>query len=350
MLLEILSAGLIALKEYIALHVATCLIPAFLLAGGIVAFTSRDTILKYLGAKAKNIVSFPLAAISSIFIAVCSCTVIPVSAGIYRKGGAIAPAFILLWVAPASNLLAVIYTGNIIGYEMAMARIITAFVTAFLMGTVMYLSFHKEEAIRIVEEEKIEGEDQRFISGKDMFLLLLILFSLLSPNYLIVRGPYLYKVYVFTLSISITFFYAYFTIEKDRIANWLKETWWFVKLIFPLLLLGVFIVGIIGRILPQEWIEHWLGGNSLRSSFLATLIGAVSYFATMTEAPFVDTLMKLGMGKGPALALLLSGPGMSLPNMLAIIKVFGLKKALVYIITMIILATLSGWLWGNYIF
>ncbi len=350
MLLEILTSGLLALKEYIALHVLTCLIPAFLLAGGIIAFTSRNTILKYLGAKAKNIISFPLAAISSIFIAVCSCTVIPVSAGIYRKGGAIAPAFILLWVAPASNLLAVIYTGNIIGYEMAIARIITAFVTAFLMGTVMYLSFHKEEANRIVEEEKGEDEGQRFISGKDIILLLLILFSLLSPNYLIVRGPYLHKVYVFALSISITFLYAHFSIEKDRIANWLKETWWFVKLIFPLLLLGVFIVGVIGRILPREWIEHWLGGNSLRSSFLATLIGAVSYFATMTEAPFVDTLMKLGMGKGPALALLLSGPGMSLPNMLAIIKVFGLKKASVYIITMIILATLSGWFWGNYIF
>jgi hypothetical protein len=154
MLLEILSAGLIALKEYIALHVVTCLIPAFLLAGGIIAFTSRDTILKYLGTKAKNIISFPLAAISSIFIAVCSCTVIPVSAGIYRKGGAIAPAFILLWVAPASNLLAVIYTGNIIGYDMAIARIITAFITAFVMGTVMYLSFRKEETERIIEEKK----------------------------------------------------------------------------------------------------------------------------------------------------------------------------------------------------
>ena len=144
------------------------------------------------------------------------------------------------------------------------------------------------------------------------------------------------KVYVFAISISITFLYAYFVIKKDRISNWLKETWWFVKLIFPLLLMGVFIVGVIGKILPQQWIEHW--------------IGAVSYFATMTEAPFVDILMKLGMGKGPALALLLSGPGMSLPNMLAIIKVFGFKKASVYIVTMVILATISGWFWGNYIF
>jgi hypothetical protein len=148
MILDIVMGGLLALKEYVALHVVTCLIPAFLLAGGIIAFTSRDTIIKYLGTKAKNIISFPLAAVSSIFIAVCSCTVIPISAGIYRKGGAIAPAFIILWVAPASNLLSVIYTGSIIGYNMALARIITAFVTAFIMGIIMYISFRKEEAER----------------------------------------------------------------------------------------------------------------------------------------------------------------------------------------------------------
>jgi len=330
MILDIVMGGLLALKEYVALHVVTCLIPAFLLAGGIIAFTSRDTIIKYLGTKAKNIISFPLAAVSSIFIAVCSCTVIPISAGIYRKGGAIAPAFIILWVAPASNLLSVIYTGSIIGYNMALARIITAFVTAFIMGIIMYISFRKEEAERTFKEEKVS--EKKIIAGKDIFLLLLILGSLLSPNYLITKGPYLHKVYIFAVGISITFLYAFMIKKKGEIINWLKETWWFVKIIFPLLLIGVFIVGIIGKILPQEWIENWLGGNSL------------------TEAPFVDTLMKLGMGKGPALALLLSGPGMSLPNMLVTIKVFGLRKAAVYIITLVILATLSGWVWGNFIF
>ena len=348
MILDMVMGGLLALKEYVALHVVTCLIPAFLLAGGIIAFTSRDTIIKYLGTKAKNIISFPLAAVSSIFIAVCSCTVIPISAGIYRKGGAIAPAFIILWVAPASNLLSVIYTGSIIGYNMALARIITAFVTAFIMGIIMYISFRKEEAERAIKEEKVS--ENKIIAGKDIFLLLLILGSLLSPNYLITKGPYLHKVYIFAVGISITFLYAFMIKKKGEIINWLKETWWFVKIIFPLLLIGVFIVGIIGKILPQEWIENWLGGNSLRSSFFATLIGSISYFATMTEAPFVDTLMKLGMGKGPALALLLSGPGMSLPNMLVTIKVFGLRKAAVYIITLVILATLSGWFWGNFIF
>jgi hypothetical protein len=345
MFLEITKAGLTALKEYIALHVITCLIPAFLLAGGIVVFTSRETIIKYLGTKAKKITSFSLAAVSSIFLAVCSCTVIPVSAGIHRRGGGVGPAFILLWVAPASNLLAVIYTGAIIGYDMALVRIITAFVTAFIVGWVMYLAF-KEKGEK--NQEEITGE--KVMSGKDVILLLLILLSLLFPNYLIRKGPYLHKIYVFGTFIFILFLYAFIIKKKENVYYWLKESWWFAKIIFPLLLVGVFVVGIIGKILPERLIQLWLGGNSLRASFLATLIGSISYFATLTEAPFVDTLMKLGMGKGPALALLLSGPGISFPNMLAVTKVFGLKKAFVYIPTIIILATLSGWFCGNFIF
>ncbi|MCX5781299.1 MAG: permease [Elusimicrobia bacterium] len=146
------------------------------------------------------------------------------------------------------------------------------------------------------------------------------------------------------------FVYAFKTKTIEEIKSWLNETLWFVKIIFPLLLLGVFIVGIIGKILPQTIIQQWLGGSGLRASFLATVLGQIMYFATMTEAPFVDTMMKLGMGKGPALALLLTGPGMSLPNMLAIAKVFGIKKALVYIFLIMILGTLVGWFFGNFIF
>jgi hypothetical protein len=138
-------------------------------------------------------------------------------------------------------------------------------------------------------------------------------------------------------------------LSKEEIRNWLRETWWFVKMIFPLLLAGVFLVGVLGKLLPEDWIRFWLGGNGVTASFIATFIGAVSYFATMTEAPFVDTLMKLGMGKGPALALLLTGPGLSLPNWIAIARVFGVKKAVVYVITIVILGTFVGWFFGNFI-
>ena len=160
------------------------------------------------------------------------------------------------------------------------------------------------------------------------------------------HGPYWQKVVVWAVGLIVVGSYVWKFIERDRIKAWLGETWWFVRIIFPLLLGGVFIVGIIGALLPPEWIETWLGGAGLRQSFLATMIGAVTYFATMTEAPFVDTLMNLGMGKGPALALLLTGPGISLPNWLAIARVFGVKKALVYVPTIIVLGTLVGWVAG----
>ncbi|MEZ8216535.1 hypothetical protein B0813_000072 [Candidatus Fervidibacteria bacterium JGI MDM2 SSWTFF-3-K9] len=141
--------------------------------------------------------------------------------------------------------------------------------------------------------------------------------------------------------------FAWKTKTREEIRHWLQETWFFVRIILPLLLVGVFIVGVIGELLPKEVIQQWLGSNSLRSSFLATLIGAISYFATMTEAPFVHKLMQLGMGKGPALALLLTGPGLSLPNWIAISRVFGFRKAAVYVLTIVVLGTLVGWIAGN---
>ena len=184
------------------------------------------------------------------------------------------------------------------------------------------------------------------MTKKSIVLLLLLVAWLLAPNYIVTHGPYWQKVVVWAIGLVVVALYAWKTIDGDKLRDWFRETWWFVRIIFPLLLAVVFIVGIIGALLPQEWIETWLGGAGLRQSFLATMIGAVTYFATMTEAPFVDTLMNLGMGKGPALALLLTGPGISLPNWLAIARVFGAKKALVYVPTIIVLGTLVGWIAG----
>ena len=343
MIVDVLFAGLYALKDYIALHVLTCLIPAFLLAGGIVTFVRRETIVGYLGAAARKLTSFGTAAGGSFFVAACSCTVIPVSSGIYRGGAGIGAAFILLWVAPAANILALVYTGQILGVEMVIARLISALVMCFAVGYVMAYVFYKEEKNRVSTIRMSRGP---LMSKKGVILLLLLVAWLLAPNYLVIHGPYWQKVVVWAIGLVVVAAYAWKAIEIDRIKAWMRETWWFVRVIFPLLLAGVFIVGIIGVLLPQEWIQTWLGGAGLRQSFLATLIGAVTYFATMTEAPFVDTLMSLGMGKGPALALLLTGPGISLPNWLAIARVFGVKKALVYVPTVIVLGTLVGWVAG----
>lgn len=347
MIKELLMAGFLALEDYIAKHVITCLVPAFLLAGAMVTFIDKTVILKYLGSQTNRLKSFSLASVSSFLLAACSCTVIPVASGLYYAGASIGAAFIILWVAPAANILALIYTGAVLGTEMVLSRIISALLMAFIVGLVMVLIFERVPKKSLL---RAETKEKAIISKKYLILIILILLSLLSPNYLVRSGPYLHKVLVWAFFTFIMIIYTVFNISKEKIKDWLRETWWFVKIIFPLLLLGVFVVGVIGKILPKEWISNWLGGKGLLASFLATLIGAISYFATMTEAPFVDTLMKLGMGKGPALALLLTGPGLSLPNWLAIARVFGIKKALVYVPTIIILGTLVGWFFGNFIF
>ena len=343
MLIDILIAGLSALREYIALHVLTCLIPAFFLAGAIVTLVSQETIIGYLGATARRLSSFSIAAGGSFFVAACSCTVIPVSSGIYYGGAGIGAAFILLWVAPAANILALVYTGSILGAQMVIARLVSALLMSFAVGFVMASAFYREEKDRV---STIKMSGQQLMTKKGIILLLLLVGWLLAPNYIVSQGPYWQKVVVWAVGLIVVATYALKALNRERIRAWLKETWWFVRIIFPLLLAGVFIVGIIGVLLPREWIETWLGGAGLRQSFLATMIGAVTYFATMTEAPFVDTLMSLGMGKGPALALLLTGPGISLPNWLAIAKVFGVRKALVYVPTIIVLGTLVGWIAG----
>jgi len=340
---QLLLAGLNALKEYVALHVLTCLIPAFLLAGAIVSFVSRETIIGYLGSAASKIKSFAIAGGGSFFVSVCSCTVIPVASGIYHGGAGIGPAFILLWVAPAANILALVYTGSILGSQMVIARIVAALSVSFIVGAVMFLAFRKEERERTLT---IKATGGKMMTKKDIILLLLLVITLLAPNYAVRGGSYLAKIYIWGGTTAVAALYAWRVKSRDEIKGWLKESWWFVRLIFPLLLLGVFLVGIIGAALPAEWVRTWLGGEGLRQSFLATMIGAVTYFATMTEAPFVDTLMGLGMGKGPALALLLTGPGISLPNWLAIGRVFGYKKALVYVPTIIVLGTIVGWIAG----
>ncbi len=346
-LLTLGRAGIEAVWDYIGLHVLTCLIPAFLLAGAMVAFINKEAIMAHLGGAASRPASFATATGASFFLAACSCTVIPVSGGIYYSGAGIGAAFILLWVAPASNLLSLIYTGSILGAEMAWVRVITAVIMGFVVGAVMTLAFRREESERMAPQAN--GSKVRGISRTDLVLLGLLVVSLLAPNYLVQGGPYSRKVMVWAIATLLVAIYAAWKKTREQIRRWLEETWWFVRIIFPLLLLGVFIVGIIGAVLPQSWVQGYMGGSGIVASFFATVLGSISYFATMTEAPFVHTLMGLGMGKGPALALLLTGPGLSLPNWLAIGRVFGARKAVVYVSTIIVLGTVCGWFAGTFI-
>jgi len=266
-------------------------------------------------------------------------------------------------------------------------RIIAALMVAFVVGLVMRAVFgheHREEnaaggpaasgpsaGSQFAEDDhsasrnESDAADQSAVSGQsthpqekarppiigrsELGLIVLVLVSLLAPNYLVQEGPYYLKVLVWGVATLLAAGYALWMVDWSRLVQWVRETWWFIKVIFPLLLGGVFLVGVIQAILPEQWVQDWLGSNTMLSSFLATLIGAVSYFATMTEAPFVDALMDMGMGNGPALTLLLVGPGISLPNWLAIARIFGIKKAMVYVPVIIVLGTIVGWFFGNFI-
>ncbi|MEJ5251167.1 MAG: permease [Armatimonadota bacterium] len=353
MIAQWILGGLQALQDYVVYHVLTCLIPAFLLAGGMVSFVPKEAVLRYLGIATHRVVTYISAAFASFFVAACSCTVIPVSAGVYFAGASIGAAFIILWVAPATNILALTYTGAILGGDMAVVRVISAFLMALVVGTVMTIAFRREEAQRLAEAQQanlgIGSDPGARVKRSDVVLLLLIVLDLLAPNYLIRTGPYWQKVVVWAIGMVVVAGYAWRTKTREEIRHWLGETWWFVRIILPLLLVGVFIVGVIGALLPESLVQRLVGGNSLRASFIATLVGAISYFATMTEAPFVHKLMQLGMGKGPALALLLTGPGLSLPNWIAIARVFGVRKSVVYVLTLVVLGTLVGWIAGNFV-
>lgn len=343
---KLLLAGLTAVKDYVATHVLTCLVPAFFLAGAMVAFVRRDAVLDLLGARVSKLKSFSLAAVVSFLVAACSCTVIPVASGLFFAGAGVGPAFIVLWVAPATNILALVYTGNVLGPEMVLARVVAALAMALVVGWVMSAVFRDDRA---PAAEAVQAPREKVVARAHLGLLVLLVVSLLLPNYLVQTGSYLWKVAVWAGATAVVAVYAWRTLSRDEVSRWLAETWWFVKAIFPLLLGGVFLVGIVGAVLPETWIRTYLGGNGLLASFLATMIGAASYFATLTEAPFVDTLLKLGMGRGPALALLLTGPGLSIPNWLAIARVFGVRKALVYVPTLVVLGTVVGFVFGNYL-
>jgi uncharacterized membrane protein YraQ (UPF0718 family) len=353
---NLLVAGLAALKDYIALHTITCLVPAFFLAGAMVSFISKETVMAYMGAAAHRLQAFATAAAGSILMAACSCTIIPVASGLYFAGASVGAAFVFLWVAPASNVLALVYTGSILGGKMALVRLGAALVMAFLVGTVMALAFAREEAARLQPEARavgampMEAHAGELITKADAGLLALLLATLLAPNYLVQEGPFLWKVAVWAGGSAVTAAYALAVKPAEDLKRWMRETWWFARLIVPFLLVGVFVVGVIGALLPEAWVRAWLGGGGLRASFLATMIGSVSYFATLTEAPFVHTLMGLGMGPGPALALLLTGPGASLPNLLVVAHIFGIRKAAVYYVTIIVLGTFGGFAAGHLFF
>lgn len=389
-------------KWYAREHVLLCLIPAFYIAGAITLFIRQEAVMKHLGAGANKILAYSVASVSGTILSVCSCTVLPLFAGIYKMGAGLGPASAFLYSGPAINVLAIILTARILGTDIGAARAIFAILLSIIIGLTMHLLFRKEEASKkqmtilnnSPETERTLLQNMLFF-GLMVFILVFanwgkpvsesgLWFTIWSLKWFITTisslllgitlvvwfkwklwkflicmagGAASYFIsgghYLITWTTSIVIFSALTCIDKGETGEWFSASWDFGKMITPLLLIGILVAGFcLGRpgkegIIPSEWVIKFVGGNSFTSNFAASFIGAFMYFATLTEVPILQGLMGSGMGKGPALALLLSGPALSLPSILVLRGIIGNKKTIAFTICVIVFSSIAGWIFGN---
>lgn len=343
-LITMLIGGWQELLNYLSAHVITCLVPAFFIAGAMAVLVTKGAVIKYFGVQAKKWIAYSVASISGMLLAVCSCTVLPLFAGIYSLGAGLGPAVTFLYSGPAINILAIALTGAAIGWHMGIARGVGAVIFSVVIGVIMAMLFRRDENRRLTEIDELPEETSEksgyflVIFFAVMVAILIVSTSKLTPGLKIAIDIGLIN----SLAIMV---HHYF--EKGEFSLWMQETWNLVKLVVPTLLIGVLVVGMITAVIPPEWIVRYVGDNSLEANFVASLIGALFYFSTLTEVPIVKGLMDLGMNKGPALALLLAGPAVSIPNLLVINRIMGFRRTAVYFLLVVIMATLTGWLWGS---
>ena len=350
------------LQEYARKHVLTCLIPAFFIAGAIAVFVSQASVLKYFGAQARKILAYSVASVSGTVLAVCSCTVLPLFAGIYTRGAGIGPATAFLYSGPAINVLAITLTAKILGWQLGLARAVGAIVFAVVTGLLMALIFRKDDAARTAGQIYVpDAEDTgRTLLQDALYIGTMVLILVFAAFARPAEGSaglwpaifaakwYITAALLIILGLMLK---AWFTREECK--NWVGATWDFMKQIFPLLAGGVLVAGfMLGRpghpaLIPEHFIQSLLGGNSLSANLIASVAGALMYFATLTEVPILQGLIGAGMGQGPALALLLAGPALSLPNMLVIGSVLGVKKTVVFCVIIVVMSTIAGLIYGT---
>jgi len=353
--------ALALVKWYAREHVLLCLVPAFFIAGAISVFLSQESVIKYLGPGANKFLSYGVASISGSVLAVCSCTVLPLFSGIYKRGAGLGPAAAFLYSGPAINVLAIILTARVLGWQLGLARAVGAILFSVVVGLLMHLVFLKEEKKRPTAEgfQMIGTTDERPLWKNALYFAAMI-FILVFANW---GKPgagdsglwpmiFQYKWWITGLFlVSLTYMLIRW-FKRDELNEWVSSSWGFARQILPLLFLGVLAAGVLlGRpgnegLIPSSAIESLVGGNSLFANFFASIVGAFMYFATLTEVPILEGLIGAGMGKGPALALLLAGPALSLPNMLVIRGVLGTKKTVVFVCLVVMMATITGILYG----
>jgi uncharacterized membrane protein YraQ (UPF0718 family) len=393
--------ALILLKLYAREHVLTCLIPAFFIAGGISVFLSQAAVMRYLGAQARKVVAYTVASVSGSILAVCSCTVLPLFAGIYRMGAGIGPASAFLYSGPAINILAIIMTARVLGLEIGIARATGAILFSIVIGLLMHLFFGRADAERMAAARATPIEPVNRSLWQNVLYFALLVGIMITATWggcecgdSFQNSFYLYKGYIISaLAIGLAFILVSWmgvriwkvigsavvisilvlisgggllipfsggmvllsiilATSKGEPSDWLHASLGFARQIMPLLFVGILIAGfLLGApggegIIPSGWISSTVGGNTLLANLFASVAGAFMYFATLTEVPILQGLLGAGMGKGPALALLLAGPALSLPNMLVIRSIMGTKRTLVFILLVVIMATISGVLFG----
>lgn len=388
-------------RDYAREHVLLCLVPAFFIAGAIAVFLSQASVMKYLGASAKKVVAYSVASVSGTVLAVCSCTILPLFAGIYRMGAGLGPATAFLYAGPAINVLAIILTARVLGPTLGIARAVCAVVFAVVIGLLMHLIFRKEELEKAALQANMpEPEGGRPLwqnalyfasmvgllvfanwgqpasnSGiwyaiwnwkwqltavSALFLggMLVGWFGLRLWHAVLVAFPTVVAAVAapqypeIAVSVAVLGLSVVISRYPGELGDWLDSTWGFAKQILPLLFAGVLVAGaLLGRpghegLIPSAWVSAAVGGNSLGANLFASVAGAFMYFATLTEVPILEGLLGNGMGQGPALALLLAGPALSLPNMLVIASVIGWKKTSVFVFLVVVMATASGLIFG----
>jgi hypothetical protein len=396
------------LQWYARNHTLACVVPALFIAGAIITFLSKNSVMRYLGPNSNPLLAYAVASVSGCVLAVCSCSVLPMFAGIYQLGAGLGPASAFLYSGPAINVLAIFLSARVLGLPIGAGRAIGAVFFAVVIGLLMALIFRKgerakaEAAMQMPEPQK----PRRSIGKTAMYLACMILFLVFSdwfnPGNVVVKTSdgrefkaviihetkdavrfqleedfnsakmgdkislpkeqiaemaerktwvltiYHMRWYLAALCGLAVLVMVLRWFERDEIREWMQNTWGFAKMLIPLLYGGVFIVGFISVLLPEKQVAQWVGDNSLRSNLVASVIGAFWYFATLTEIPITQALMKLGMHSGPVLALLLAGPALSLPNILVIRKVMGNSKTCVFIILVVIMSTVVGIIFGAF--
>jgi len=336
-----LLSGFALLHEYAIQHVLTCLVPAFFIAGGIAVFVKKQAVLKYLGGKAKQYISYPIASVSGAVLAVCSCTILPLFAGIYKRGAGLGPAIAFLYSGPAINVAAIFLTASVLGFKMGLARAIAAISLAVLVGLTMAFLFREKSA-----KQEIATEEE---TGQKTSKTAIGLFFASMVGILVVNGLQIDTVIKWVVMIALaiaTAAIAFLKFKTETRNNWLSETWSISKLLIPYLFIGVFIVGFIMPLIPEELIIQWVGTNTIQANLLASIFGAFMYFSTLTEVPIMQALIAKGMNQGPALALLLAGPSLSLPAMLVIRSILGNKKTIAYVAIVVIYSSIAGLIFG----